>query len=129
MDLSPCPRLPVSRASVAIINVRHSSVSTAPTPAAHSPSIAPWRCNMTILAVEIRRFDPTPANDAEWTALNKLNNILQAEALPDDPPETLETTISHARDIPAYVDSRRWHAWQGDEIVGRSLFSIWSPND
>src|SRR6478672_13875397 len=129
MDMSPCPRLPVSGASVAIINVRHSSVSTAPTPAAHSPSIAPWRCNMTILAVEIRRLDPQTAPDAEWRALNTLNNILEAEFFPDDPPEKLETTIKNVRDVPAYVDVRRWHAWQGDEIVGRGVFSIWSPND
>jgi GNAT superfamily N-acetyltransferase len=84
---------------------------------------------MTILAVEIRRLDPQTATDAEWRALNTLNNILEAEFFPEDPPQKLETTMSHVRDIPAYVDARRWHAWQGDELVGRGLFSIWSPND
>jgi GNAT superfamily N-acetyltransferase len=84
---------------------------------------------MTILAVEIRRLDPQTATDAEWRALNALNNILEAEFFPEDPPQKLETTMSHVRDIPAYVDARRWHAWQGDELVGRGVFSIWSPND
>jgi mycothiol synthase len=56
----------------------------------------------------IQSFDITGASEAEYAALNKHNNLLRRERLPDDPPITLDETINELKNIPAYVMVSLW---------------------
>ena len=67
----------------------------------------------------IRLFDPANATDAEWAALNRLYNALQAETDPDDEPQTLAQTQTSILHPDATTHHNFWvvHAPDGDEIV------------
>lgn len=44
----------------------------------------------------------------EYAAMNRMNNVIRAEILPDEPPIPLEEYCSHMQNIPEYVDVRFW---------------------
>lgn len=70
-------------------------------------------------AFEIRPF-AKDASRTDYAALNRHNNRMRKERLPDDPPIPLEETIQNLHSMPPFVDLRLWAAWnaEGSEIVG-----------
>ncbi len=74
---------------------------------------------MTRSAIEIRPFNVKEASQAEYDALNRHNNRLRCERLPDDPPILLEESIQNLQNIPAYVEVRMWAAWNGAELIAQ----------
>ncbi len=63
-------------------------------------------------AVSIHPFDPQSATEAEWIALNALQNAIRAERLPDDPPLTVDQTRQEAQAIPDYIEVPMWAVWE-----------------
>ncbi len=63
---------------------------------------------------QIRPFDKN-ATHAEYTALNRLNNRIRLERLPDDPPIPLDELIQNLHNIPAFVDLKMWAIWNADQ--------------
>ena len=65
-------------------------------------------------------FDPLTATDAEWRAFNELKNVVEAERMPSDPPESVEDHARRLRAIPPSMDPLFWAAWNqsGDRALG-----------
>jgi len=63
----------------------------------------------------IRPFNVKAASPAEYAALNRHNNHIRLERLPDDPPVPLEETIKNMQSLPPFVDARMWVAWPPDQ--------------
>lgn len=59
----------------------------------------------------IHPFDPQSVTDAEWTALNALENAIRAERWPEDPPRTVEETRREIESLPDYIEVHAWAAW------------------
>ena len=76
--------------------------------------------------IRITKFDPFNATDAEWTGLNELKNIIEAESMPEDPPESVEDHVRRVRAVPPSMDSLFWIAWDGssDRILGMGNTSV-----
>lgn len=76
--------------------------------------------------IRITTFDPFNATDAEWTGLNELKNIIEAEHMPGDPPESVEDHVRRVRAVPPSMDSRLWIAWDepGDRVLGQGSTSV-----
>lgn len=75
---------------------------------------------------EIVEFDYRNATEAEYIALNACRNQIRAEALPDDPPLTLDETIQGLKNYPTFIELIMWAAWQNnkDRIAGYGLLSL-----
>jgi GNAT superfamily N-acetyltransferase len=75
---------------------------------------------MSTAKLEILPFDGKGATPAEYEALNKHNNRMRKERLPDDPPVPLEETTQNLQSLPPFVDVRLWAAWTPGqaEMVG-----------
>src|SRR5271170_7756507 len=68
--------------------------------------------------IEVRPFDPNSATPAEWAAVHVFRRARNEEDTPDEPlPEDAEFERQTRHRWPLY-DSRRWHAWAGEEIAG-----------
>jgi mycothiol synthase len=63
----------------------------------------------------IRPFNVKAASPAEYAALNRHNNHIRLERLPDDPPVPLEEAIKNMQSLPPFVDVRMWVAWTPDQ--------------
>src|SRR5690349_6551565 len=79
----------------------------------------------------VRVFDPATATEAEWAALNRLYNALQAETDPDDEPQSLAQTqgaILHSEPTTHY---KFWvvPAPDGDEFVASGRVETWDTED
>ncbi len=74
---------------------------------------------MTRSAIEIRPFNVKEASQAEYDALNRHNNRLRRERLPDDPPIPLEESIQNAQNIPTYIEVLMWAAWDGADLIAQ----------
>lgn len=74
---------------------------------------------MTQSSIEIKPFPFKEASPAEYEALNKHNNRLRRERLPDDPPIPLEEMIQSLKNLPPFLEVRQWAAWDGAEIVAQ----------
>lgn len=68
---------------------------------------------------ELKRFDPDTATHEDFVALNKYDNIITAEAMPDDPPMSLETTIKNAKawNVSEKHQNHVWHLWEDSKII------------
>lgn len=58
---------------------------------------------MSIPVIHIRPFEKT-ASQADFAALNRHNNCIRLERLPDDPPVPLDETVQNLRSIPPFAD-------------------------
>jgi mycothiol synthase len=70
----------------------------------------------------IVHFNLKEADPAEYTALNRFNNRMRSESLPDDPPVPLEELVQGIQNIPDFVEVQTWCAWdpsRGVEIIGQ----------
>lgn len=65
--------------------------------------------------IQIRSFDGKGASPAEYAALNRHNNCMRLERLPDDPPVPLEETIQNLQSLPPFVDLKLWTAWDSGQ--------------
>jgi len=76
---------------------------------------------MTKIDIQIRPFNRQGATQAEYTALNRHNNRIRLERLPDDPPIPLEEGIQNLQNIPSFIDLKLWVAWNPNqsEIIGQ----------
>jgi GNAT superfamily N-acetyltransferase len=76
--------------------------------------------------IRITIFDPFNATDAEWNGLNELKNIIEAESMPEDPPESVEDHVRRVRAVPPSMDSLFWIAWDGssDRVLGMGNTSV-----
>jgi mycothiol synthase len=70
--------------------------------------------------VPIYPFNVKEASQAEYSALNKHNNLMRQERLPDDPPIPFEETVQEMKNLPAFVELNMWCAWDQAEIVGQA---------
>ena len=59
----------------------------------------------------IHPFDPQSVSDAEWGALNALENAIRAERWPEDPPRTVEETRREIESLPGFIEVHAWAAW------------------
>jgi mycothiol synthase len=60
---------------------------------------------------QIFPFNIKGSSQDEYAALNRYNNILRRERLPDDPPVPLEELIQGIQNIPPFVEVKTWCAW------------------
>jgi len=67
------------------------------------------------VTVQIHPFDAREASQAEYAALNRHNNHMRRERLPDDPPIPLEESIQGLQNIPPFVELKMWCAWNADQ--------------
>jgi mycothiol synthase len=86
---------------------------------------------MTVVDIEIKKFDPGTATQEQWVGLNSIRSRLQAERQPDDPPEKLEKTKAFISNIPAFVDFLLWTAQQPGHtgIVATSYIALSNTED
>jgi GNAT superfamily N-acetyltransferase len=68
-----------------------------------------------IPSVQIRLFDTKGASQSEYTALNRHNNLIRLERLPDDPPIPLKESIQDLQNIPPFVEVKMWCAWDANQ--------------
>jgi GNAT superfamily N-acetyltransferase len=73
--------------------------------------------------IEIKPFVAEEAKEEEWRALNTFRNLMIAERLPDDPPETVQRTKSLMLAKPDYVETHRWAAWHDLEDGGKEIIA------
>jgi GNAT superfamily N-acetyltransferase len=64
--------------------------------------------------IQIRPFALRSASQADYYAQNAFDNLMRAEALPDDPPIPDQEAIQSWQNIPPFVDIQQWSAWDGD---------------
>jgi len=72
------------------------------------------------MTIEIVEFDYRNASEANYIALNDCRNQIRAEALPDDPPITLDETIQGLKNFPTFFDMTFWVALDGENITAYS---------
>src|SRR5438105_4321922 len=65
--------------------------------------------------LKIQAFDPRSAEEYEYAAAHRLENLMRAEREPDDPPVTLEEDIQRWRNIPPFIDVKAWGVWNEDQ--------------
>jgi GNAT superfamily N-acetyltransferase len=65
--------------------------------------------------ISIRPFNIREASQAEYAALNRHNNRIRRERLPDDPPIPLEEAIQGWQNIPPFVELKMWCAWDAGQ--------------
>ena len=70
--------------------------------------------------VTIKPFTWQSAADAEFEALTRFTNAIEAERRPGDPPRTLRDIASRWRSTPSFMQNEAWLAWNpaGNAIVG-----------
>lgn len=76
--------------------------------------------------IQIKPFNVKNAAQAEYAALNKHDNLLRRERLPDDPPIPVEETLQELKNLPPFVEVKMWCAWDAhqSEIVAASLVQL-----
>ena len=81
---------------------------------------------MTLSAYKIRPFDVANATPEEFAALNRHNNRIRLERLPDDPPIPLEESIQNLKNTPPFVDLHAWMACKLNqtEITGYAFVAF-----
>ncbi|MFN8493766.1 MAG: GNAT family N-acetyltransferase [Caldilineaceae bacterium] len=77
-------------------------------------------------SLHIEPFDLRNASQADYVALNALNNRIRVESLPDDPPIPVEEMIQEMQHIPIFVDVYAWAVWQADRstMIGNGDVSV-----
>ncbi len=73
---------------------------------------------------EIRPFDRMGASDTEYEAVAALSNSVRLEALPDDPPTSVEQMKLELQNIPSIVELSMWVAWEDGWAVGRADVAV-----
>lgn len=79
-----------------------------------------------ITALKIQLFNIQNANRFEYKALNRHNNNIRYERLPDDPPIPLKEMIRQFQNLPPFVDWRIWCVWNPEhtEIVAQGNVAL-----
>jgi GNAT superfamily N-acetyltransferase len=79
----------------------------------------------------VRVFDPATATEAEWAALNRFYNVLQAETDPDDEPQSLAQTQGAILHSEPTTHHKFWvvPAPDGDEFVAAGRVETWDTED
>ncbi|MCW5849316.1 MAG: GNAT family N-acetyltransferase [Anaerolineae bacterium] len=76
--------------------------------------------------MDIQRFDPHTATDAEWDALHRLTVAMEREYHPDDEPPPRADIELAWRNQPASLAVHHWAIWNGRDIIGRGGIWIWT---
>ncbi|MBI3459945.1 GNAT family N-acetyltransferase [Candidatus Acetothermia bacterium] len=79
--------------------------------------------------LQIKTFDPHKATEADFVAMNKFGNRMQAEYWPEDPPRSVEQTIRAWRSIPPYIEEHVWTVWSANTIVALGSAEISRTQD
>ena len=79
--------------------------------------------------LQIKTFDPHKATEADFVAMNKFRNRMQAEYWPEDPLRTVEETMRAWRSIPPYLEEHVWTVWSADSIVALGSAEISRTQD
>lgn len=68
---------------------------------------------------QIQPFNLKVASQAEYAAMNRHNNRMRKERLPDDPPIPMDEMISSMQNVPDFIDVKMWCAWNPEhtEII------------
>lgn len=71
-------------------------------------------------------FDPAQGAERDFAAVQRLLNRMQAEAHPDDAPQSLADVQTNLRATPSFMTTRRWLCWapSGDQLAAYALSSI-----
>ena len=71
-------------------------------------------------------LDVKNASPAEYAALNRHNNILRGERLPDDLPILLDEYIQGMHNLPDFVEVKMWCAWDSarSEIIAQGNVAL-----
>lgn len=74
----------------------------------------------------LKRFDPDTATDADFKARHLYLNTYRKEALPDDPPKSLEASIKNARSWKLFEKHERevWHLWEEDKMIAELVAEV-----
>ncbi|MPZ48244.1 MAG: GNAT family N-acetyltransferase [Dehalococcoidia bacterium] len=75
--------------------------------------------------LELREFDPQAATDAEFVALNALQNRVLAETRPYYPPATLSETIAAQTHKRSTMRRREWAVWHGAVMIAAAGMEIY----
>jgi mycothiol synthase len=80
---------------------------------------------MSTDTLQIVPIDLRDASEREYIAFNELQNRLQAERLPEDPPTPLEERSSWLRNAPPVLIMQNWVVWGPDETAMIAEASTW----
>ena len=83
---------------------------------------------MNLHDLRIAPFDPFTAADAGWASFNELKNVIEAEHMPGDAPESVEDHSRRLRAVPPSMDSLYWVASDpsGDRALGLGNTTVMS---
>lgn len=74
----------------------------------------------------LKRFDPDTATDADFQARIDYLNTYRKEAMPDDPPRSLEASIINAKSWKLFENDRLevWNLWKDDSIIAELFANV-----
>jgi mycothiol synthase len=74
----------------------------------------------------LKRFDPDTASDAYFKARIQYLNTVRREEKPDDPPRSLEASITNAKSWKLMEHARVevWNLWQDDDIIAELFAAV-----
>lgn len=75
--------------------------------------------------VEIEEVDYRSLTDDQIRLENDLDNVLQAESEPDDPPTPLEAAIAETRNLPSFVSTRVFWGLDADGTLAAQGHVYW----
>lgn len=80
----------------------------------------------------ISQLNIRSASEAEYVALNALQNDVRAERLPDDPPIPVDMTTNRYQTTPEFIAISAWAVWLPDKSAmvgyGEVMFSLTGDN-
>jgi mycothiol synthase len=79
----------------------------------------------------IETTDPEQMTHEQWSALTVFNNRMRAEMWPDDPPQSVEETITRLRSVPPFVNVCRWRvsAIDKDRVIAKGHIVTYATED
>jgi mycothiol synthase len=80
---------------------------------------------------QLKPLNLRDASPAEYAALNRHNNKLRRERLPDDPPIPLDEMIQGFKNIPSFIEVKIWCAWDQaqTEIIAQGNVVLMRTNE
>ncbi|MGL4608797.1 MAG: GNAT family N-acetyltransferase [Trueperaceae bacterium] len=79
----------------------------------------------------LKRFDPDTASPEYFKARHHYLNLRREEAMPEDPPRSLDYSITNAKSWKLFEKEKLevWHLWEGDTIIAELFVSVGFHDD
>jgi mycothiol synthase len=74
----------------------------------------------------LKRFDPDTASDSYFKARHTYLNLRREEEMPEDPPRSLEFSITNAKSWKLFekLELQVWHLWERDAIIAELFAEV-----